>query len=123
MVLPARGLAGLGRGVSQAEKPMLSKEGIGPPDVLGAARDPRAPVLFVQDSAQAPTDPAVERSEYRAVAVLEVFKPAAQRAVEVLDDLGQAVSRCAFGLPPDRILELLQVQSALEGHIAVLRPL
>ena len=53
---------------------MLSKEGIGPPDIVIAAGDPRAPVLLAQDVAQPPTDPAVERSEYRAVAVVEVFR-------------------------------------------------
>src|SRR5260370_1402111 len=52
MVLPARGLTGLGIGVSQAEKPMLGKEGIGPPDVVGAAGDPRPAVLFARDVAQ-----------------------------------------------------------------------
>ena len=90
-------------GVSQAEKPLPGKEGIGPADVVVAAGDPRAPVLLAQNIAQPSADPAVERSECRAVAMLEVFKPAAQRQVEVLDDLGQAVSRGAFGLAPDRI--------------------
>jgi hypothetical protein len=106
MVLPARGLTGLGMGVSQAEEPVLGKEGIGPPDVVEAAGDPRLPMLLAHDVAQPPTDPSVERCEGRAVTVLEVFKPAAQRAIEVLDDLGQAVSRCAFGLCPDRVPRL-----------------
>src|SRR6266550_6177135 len=112
MVLPARGRTGLGMGVSQVEKPVLGKEGIGPPDVVGAAGDPRPAMLFTLDIAQPPTDPAVERGECRAATVLEVFKPAAQRPVKVLDDLGQAVSRRAFGLGPDRILELLQALGA-----------
>jgi len=99
-------------GVSQAEKPVLGKESIGPLDVIEAAGDPRSPELLAQEIAQPPADPAVKRSERRAMAVLEVFKPAAQRRVEVLDDLGQAVSRCAFGRRPDRILELLQTLGA-----------
>ena len=97
MVLPARGLADEDMGVVQAEEPMFGKEGIGPPDIVEAARDPGAPVLLAQDVAQPPTDPAVERCESRAVTVFEVLKPAAQRGVEVLDDLGQAVPRpCAW---------------------------
>src|SRR5260370_25640664 len=112
VVLPARGMTGLGIGVSQAEKPMLGKEGMGPPAVVGAAGDARPAVLFARDIAQPPADPAVERCECRAMAVLEVLKPAAQRAVEIPDDLGQAVSRRALGLGPDRVLELLQALGA-----------
>src|ERR1700730_17782360 len=108
MVLPTRGLARLLIGTLQAEEPMFGKEGIGPRDVVGAAGDPRAPVLLARDIAQPPADPAVERRECRALAVLEVVEPAAQRRIEVLDDLEQAVSRGAFGLGPDHILELLQ---------------
>src|SRR5260370_29995235 len=103
VVLPARGMTGLGIGVSQAEKPMLGKEGIGPPDVVGAGGDPRRAVLCARDFATPPADPAVERCECRAMAVLEVLKPAAQRAVEIPDDLGQDVSRRALGLGPDRV--------------------
>src|SRR6516162_5036680 len=105
MVLPARGLAYLNIGHLQAEKPMFGKEGIGPPDIVEGARDARPAMLFAQDIAQPPSDPPVERCECRAMAMFEVFKPAAQRAVEVLDDLGQAVSRCALGLGPNRVFE------------------
>src|SRR5215469_8917720 len=102
MVLPARGLADLSIGHLQAEKPMFGKEGVRPSDVVEGARDPRPAMLLAQDIAQPPSDPAVERREYRAMAMFEVFKPAAQREVEVGDGLGQAVSRCALGLCPDR---------------------
>ena len=87
---------------------MFGNEGVGPLDIVVAARDPRPAVLLAQNIAQPPTDPAVERRVCRAMAVLEVFKPAAQRAVEVFNDAGQAVPRCTLGLGPDRVLEFLQ---------------
>src|SRR5204863_4208912 len=43
MVLPARGLASLGMGVLQAEKPMLRKEGVGPAEIVEGARDSHWP--------------------------------------------------------------------------------
>src|SRR5215472_12382492 len=112
---PARGLTDLSIGVVQGEKPMFGKEGIGPPDIVEAARDPGAPVLLAQDVAQPSTEPAVERGKSRAVTVFEVLKPAAQRWVEVLDDLGQAVPRRALGLSPDRVFEFLQALACAAG--------
>src|ERR1700720_3001282 len=106
MVLPARGLNGLGMGVAQAEEPMLGKVGIWPPDVVGASGDPRPTVLFAQDVPQTSADPSVERRERLAMAVLEVFKPAPQRAVGIHDDRGQAGPGRALGLRPDRVLQL-----------------
>src|SRR5882724_2422162 len=57
MVLPATGLTGLGMGVTQAVKPLLGKVGIGPPDVVAAAREARAAVAFAQDVPQASAYP------------------------------------------------------------------
>src|SRR5882724_953413 len=93
MVLPATGLTGLGMGVTQAVKPLLGKVGIGPPDVVAAAREARAAVAFAQDVPQASAYPSVERRKRRAMAVLEVLEPAPQRAVEIPDDGGQTVPR------------------------------
>jgi hypothetical protein len=60
-------------GVVQAEEPVFGKEGIGPPDVVVAATDPLPARPLAQDSAQATTDPAVERRERRALTVLEIL--------------------------------------------------
>src|SRR5690242_16838498 len=86
---PARGLADQVMGVLQVEQPVIGKEGNGPADVVIAATDPWAVRLFAQDVAQTPPDPAVERREGPAVAVFEVFKPTAQRPVEIGNDRRQ----------------------------------
>src|SRR5215472_17386831 len=106
-------------GAVQAEEPVFGKEGDGPADVVVAAADPFPTPPFAQDVTQPATDPAVERRKRRAVAVLEVFKPAPQRPVEIGDDHGQAVARGPAGFRPDRVLELLQAlppRPALAGR-------
>src|SRR6266849_1149506 len=93
----------------QAEQPKLGKVGNGPARLIGAVRfgTPSAVAAFAQDASQPAADEAVFHAECRAVAVLEVFKPAPQRAVNVRDDLGHAVSRGPLGLRPDRVPGLL----------------
>src|SRR6266853_4486097 len=92
----------------QAEQPKLGKVGNGPSRLIGTVRfgTPFPVAAFAQDASQPAADEAIFHAECRGAAVLEVFKPAPQRAVNVRDDLGQAVSRGPLGLRPDRVSEL-----------------
>src|SRR5215813_2314927 len=110
VVLPTRGLTGLGMALLQAVEAMLGKEGIWPSVMIGSVRSGDALTLrlFPQHASQPAADPAVERFEDPAVAVLEVFEPAPQDGIHAGDDLGQALSGGALGLGSDVVLELSQ---------------
>src|ERR1700704_6544136 len=93
----------------QAEQPKLGKVGNRPARLIGPARfgTPLPSASLAQDAPQPAAHPAVFHAECRAVAVVEIFKPAPPRPVKVRDDVGQAVSRGALGLRPDRVPEFL----------------
>src|SRR6266568_9169923 len=63
---------------------------------------------FAQDAPQPLSYPLVEWFEGRPVAVLEVFHPAPECAVEVFDDVLHRVGTRPFGLFPERALHLVQ---------------
>src|SRR5258708_29099070 len=96
-------------GLLQAKQPERDKVGIGPAGLVGAIcfGTPFPAASFTQDASQPAADKAIFHAECRAVAVLEVFKPAPQRPVHVGDDLGHAVPRGSLGLRPDRVPEFL----------------
>src|SRR5262249_23494728 len=112
--LPARGLTDRDMGLFQAKQPKRSKVGIGPARLVGTIGfgTPFPMTSFAQDASQSATDEAIFHAECRAVAVLEVFKPAPQRPVHVLDNLGHAVSGGPLGLRTDRVSELLAALAA-----------
>src|SRR5262249_44160604 len=98
VVLPARGLTDRGMGLLQAKQPKCGKVGIGPARLVGTIcfGTPFPAASFAQDASQPAADKAIFHAECRAIAVLEVFKPAPQRAVHVSDDLGHAMPRGAL---------------------------
>src|ERR1700730_9747027 len=108
-------------GVLQAVDPKRRKVGNRPACLVGTVRfgTPLPATALAQDASQPATDEAVFHAECRSAAVLEVFKPAPQRAVNVRDDLGHAVSRGPLGLRPDRVPELL---AALASRPALASP-
>src|SRR5207249_7866714 len=65
-------------------------------------------VPFAQDAPQPLAYPLVERCERRPVAVLEVFHPAAQTAVGVVNDVLHRVGARRFGFGPERFFEFVQ---------------
>src|SRR3989304_5983265 len=89
MVLPLRGLTDQDMGRCQVEQPLLGKVGIRPAVMVRSSSSSTASLSFAEDTPQTHTDPAVECGEGAAVAVLEVFKPATQRAVDIGHDHAQ----------------------------------
>src|SRR5687768_597205 len=65
-------------------------------------------VPFAQDAPQPLAYPLVERFVRRPVAVLEIFHPAPQTAVDVVDDVLHRVGALAFRLSPECILQFVQ---------------
>jgi hypothetical protein len=66
---------------------MSSEVSIWPSLMIDSPRSAFAFVPSAQDASQSLPDPLVQRFEGRPVAVLEVSKPAGERAIDVLDDL------------------------------------
>jgi hypothetical protein len=79
-------------GVSQAEKPEVGKEGIGPAMMFGTSSAPSFAQAFPENASLPHPDPSVQSGERPVMAVLEVFKPAAQGLIQVVDDLSQTRS-------------------------------
>ena len=96
-------------GLLQAKQPERGKVSVGPARLVGTIcfGTPFPMTSFAQDATQPAADKAIFHAECRPVAVLEVFKPAPQRAVHVGDDLGHAMPRGPLGLRPDRVPEFL----------------
>jgi hypothetical protein len=89
MVSPPRGLTGLNVGSLQTEKPMLGEEGIGPVAIGKAVPGPATSGTFQEEGPKAAADEAVQLREDPPSAMFEVLKPAAKRAIQRDDDLGQ----------------------------------
>ena len=79
-------------GCSQAEEPLVGKERIGPAMMIGTSSAPAFARTFPEDASQPHPDPSVQSGERPVLAVLEVFKPAAQGPIQVVDDLAQTLS-------------------------------
>src|SRR2546426_197349 len=67
---------------------------------------PRLSPALAQDTPQPHPDPGVERSEGASMTMFEILKPAPQRAIDVGDDLLQAMALSASRLGPHRVFEL-----------------
>src|SRR5688572_8259834 len=65
-------------------------------------------VPFAQDAPQPLAYPLVQRFERRPVAMLEVFHPAPQATVYVVDDVLHRVRALAGGLDPEGVLQSVQ---------------
>ena len=76
-------------GLLQTEKPMLGEEGIGPVSIGKAVPGPAPLGTFQEEGPKAAADEAVQLRENPPFAVFEVLKPAAKRAIQRGDDLGQ----------------------------------
>src|SRR2546425_7385723 len=70
-------------------------------------------VSFAQDAPQPLAYPLVERFERRPMAVLEIFHPAPQAAVDVVDDVLHRVGALPVGLGSECVLQ--SVQALLAG--------
>ena len=69
-------------GFFQAVQPLLGKEGVRPAEAVRATTDAAKAQPPAQDAPQASANPAIQRLERPAMAVLEVLKPAAQRPIQ-----------------------------------------
>jgi hypothetical protein len=76
MVLPLRGLNGLGMGGYQTEQPVLDKVGVRPALVIEASAASSDATTFAKDASQPHPHPFIEGDEDIGVAMFEVFKPA-----------------------------------------------
>ena len=104
-------------GGDQAVQPLFSKEGIRPAMMVRAARPAAAVLPSAEDVPQTPAQPAVQIAEGRGMAMFEVFKPASQRAVDVVDDLAQAVPVVTVGLGSDGRFEFRQALPPREASM------
>jgi hypothetical protein len=81
----------------QIKQPMRVKVGIPPALMVGTSAPTSPAFAAAQDAAQPHSDPAIQRRERPAIAVLEVFKPAPQGPVHSLDDSREALAVVAPG--------------------------
>ena len=94
-------------GFYKAEKSTIPKEAVRPAIMIMASTDPVKTRPLAKDTAKAPPHPLIYDREGPFAAMLEVLEPALQRAVELLDDHGQALAVITLGFGTDNILELL----------------
>jgi hypothetical protein len=87
------------------DQPLSAKESVGPALMVAPTASAPESETLAQYTAQAHPDPAVQRRECRRPAVLEIFKPAHDRPIDLVDDRLQAVTVCALGLENVEILE------------------
>src|ERR1700754_181551 len=95
-------------GSPQAEKPLVGEEGVRPAVMVRPSAATLLPLPSAKQTAKTHPDPTVEAPKRPLVGVLEVFKPAAKRGVQLRDDLREAFAGGPFGLRSDRVLELGQ---------------
>src|SRR5688572_10651440 len=100
MVLPARGLTDQNMGLHQRVQPQFGKESVGPALMVSRPATPPSAVTLTQNASQAHSYPSVHRAERGFQAVLEITKPAPQRAIDVGDDARQARAIGPLGLGP-----------------------
>ena len=95
-------------GLYKAEKPMNLKEFVWPAKMIVTTANSVKPFALTQDAPQTSAHPFIDDRKRRFVAVLEVFKPASQGAVDIFDDGGQTAAVTALGFGANAIPELLQ---------------
>jgi hypothetical protein len=100
--------------LTQGDQALGVKEGVGPTLVIAATAATLASATFAQDVSQPASRVTIHSLEDRAIAVLEVFKPALQHPVEVLTDRFQAPPLVAPSLGAERLLEFGML--FLRGH-------
>ena len=86
------------------EQPVLAEESIGPALMIAPASTSPAALAFAEDAAYPHPNPAVQPRKRVLVTVLEILKPAPGRAIDVRDDVLQALTVRALGLAADRSL-------------------
>ena len=91
----------------QAIQPLLRKEGVRPALMVPSPTSALAALAFSENAAQPHPGPAVDILERRPVAVLEVFKPAPERRIDLGDDRSKAEPGGPLRLRSDRVLEFL----------------
>ena len=87
---------------------MLGKEEVRPALVVAAASASPSTVPLAKDAAKPHPYPGVEPGERGCVAVLEIFKPASQRPVDIQDDCVEAMAVRAPGFGANRVSEFPQ---------------
>jgi hypothetical protein len=95
---------------------MLDKEGIRPALMVASPPAPLLPLALAQDTSQPHPHPGVQRSEGVSMALLELLKPAPQRAIDVGDDHLQALALGTPRLGPNRVFELPETLLARPFH-------
>src|SRR5688572_12997302 len=91
--------------LTQGDQALGVKEVVGPPLMIAAAASAFASAALAQDASQPASGVAVDCRKHVALAVLEVFKPASQQAVELLTDRCHALPVCAPCLGAEHFLE------------------
>ncbi len=72
-----------------------------------------------EDAPQSHADPPIDGDKRGHAAVFEIFKPAAQGSIEVVDDDREAVPVGASGFLTHRVFELLQTFLARQTKVAL----
>ena len=109
---PQRGLTGRCVGCDKREQPTLGKEGIRPALMVPATTAATSMATATENTAQTHPYPTIRHLERERGAVLEVFKPAFRRPVDVRDDRSKAMPVITPCLGTDRIAELTEALSA-----------
>jgi hypothetical protein len=100
--------------LTQGDQALGVKEVVGPTLMIAAPASAFASAALAQDASQPASRVAVDSRKHVALAVLEVFKPALQQAVELMTDRSHALPACAPCLGAERFLEF--------GHALLARP-
>src|SRR5271169_2411372 len=106
--LPQRGLTRFGVGCYQTLQPTFGKECVRPALMVRSSATSFQSPSSSEDTAQTHSYPAVDESESLWQAMLEVSKPARQRAIHIGDDLRQRVTVRTMSFLADGIFELVQ---------------
>jgi len=98
--------------LTQGDQALGVKEVVGPPLMIAAPASAFASAALAQDASQPASRVAVDCRKHVALAVLEVFKPALQEAVELVTGRWSFASSCS---PPR--LSAAQLLSATKGQL------
>jgi hypothetical protein len=105
---PRKGLTGSSMGVHQGKQPLCCEKVTGPLLMGGS----KAPASFAEstpeDAPQSHAHPLIDRTERGLPTVLEVFKPAAEESIQVVDNDREALPVDASRFLTHRVFELLQ---------------
>ena len=104
-------------GLCKAKEPMFPKELVRPASMVKSSANPFVSLTAAQDTPKATAYPLIEGRKGPFVAMLEVFKPAAKRTVDICDDDEQAVAIATWGLRPNGVSD--SPQALLAGLAGV----